>query len=67
VHLGATLAQMSSGARAEIPFRAPRERDNQEDDALLRRYLERIPVDRGDDEEAFERWSTRRRLSLIPR
>ena len=40
-------------ARAQAPF-ALREIDIETDDALLGRYLERIPVVTLDDEELFE-------------
>ena len=47
--------------RAEVPFTLV-ERDIETDDALLRAYLERIPVVTIDGEEMFELWVEEPRL-----
>ncbi len=56
--------------RAELPF-ALTERDVEQDDALLRAYLERIPVVALDGEELFELFvdeaELRRRLAYTER
>lgn len=41
--------------RAQVPFRLT-ERDIEDDEALLRAYLERIPVVTIDGVESFELW-----------
>jgi glutaredoxin len=52
-HLCDQARAMLDRIRATVPF-AFSERDIESDDALLRRYLERIPVIEIDGEEAFE-------------
>ena len=52
-HLCDHARAMLERARATVPFEL-QERDIEDDDALLRRYLERIPVIEVDGEEAFE-------------
>ena len=52
-HLCDDARAMLERARATIPF-ALQERNIDEDDALLRRHLERIPVIEVDGTEAFE-------------
>jgi glutaredoxin len=52
-HLCDDAREMLERARAAVPFEL-QERDIEDDDALLRRYLERIPVIEVDGEEAFE-------------
>ena len=52
-HLCDDARAMLERARATIPF-AFQERNIDEDDAFLRRHLERIPVIEIDGEEAFE-------------
>ena len=52
-HLCDDARAMLERARATIPF-AFQERNIDEDDALLRRHLERIPVIEVDGTEAFE-------------
>jgi len=52
-HLCDDARAMLERARATIPF-AFQERNIDEDDALLRRHLERIPVIEVDGEELFE-------------
>jgi glutaredoxin len=52
-HLCDDARAMLERARATTPFEL-HERDIEADDALLRRYLERIPVIEVDGEEAFE-------------
>jgi glutaredoxin len=52
-HLCDDVREMLERARAAVPFEL-QERDIEDDDALLRRYLERIPVIEVDGEEAFE-------------
>jgi glutaredoxin len=52
-HLCDDARAMLERARARIPF-ALQERNIDEDDALLRRHLERIPVIEVDGKEAFE-------------
>ena len=52
-HLCDDARAMLERARATIPF-AFQERNIDEDDALLRRHLERIPVIEVDGQEAFE-------------
>jgi glutaredoxin len=52
-HLCDNARAMLERARATVPFEL-QERDIEDDDALLRRYLERIPVIEVDGEEAFE-------------
>jgi glutaredoxin len=52
-HLCDDARAMLERARATAPFDL-HERDIEADDALLRRYLERIPVIEIDGEEAFE-------------
>ena len=47
--------------RADVPFTLT-ERDIETDDALLRAYLERIPVVTIDGEEMFELWVEEPRL-----
>lgn len=49
---------------AEVPFTL-HERDIEADDALLRAYLERIPVVTVDGEEAFELWVEEPRLRAL--
>jgi glutaredoxin len=52
-HLCDDARAMLERARVTAPFEL-QERDIEDDDALLRRYLERIPVIEVDGEEAFE-------------
>jgi glutaredoxin len=52
-HLCDDARAMLERARATIPF-ALEERNIEDDDALLRRHLERIPVIEVDGEELFE-------------
>jgi glutaredoxin len=52
-HLCDDARAMLERARAAVPFEL-QERDIEDDDALLRRYLERIPVIEVDGAEAFE-------------
>ena len=52
-HLCDDARAMLERIRATTPFEL-HERDIETDDALLRRYLERIPVIEIDGEEAFE-------------
>jgi glutaredoxin len=52
-HLCDDAREMLERARAAVPFEL-QERDIEDDDVLLRRYLERIPVIEVDGEEAFE-------------
>jgi len=52
-HLCEEAREVLERVRARIPF-ALEERDITEDDALHRRYLERIPVGVLDGEELFE-------------
>ena len=52
-HLCDDARAMLERARATTPF-VFNERDIEDDDALLRRYLERIPVVEVDGKEAFE-------------
>ena len=52
-HLCDDARAMLERIRATTPFEL-HERDIEADDALLRRYLERIPVIEVDGEEAFE-------------
>ena len=65
-HLCDEARAVLTHVRGDIPFTL-RERDIESDDALLRAYLERIPVITVDGEEAFELWVTeaqlRRRLA----
>jgi glutaredoxin len=52
-HLCDEARTLLEGIRAELPF-ALVERDIEQDDALLRAYLERIPVIALDGEELFD-------------
>ncbi len=52
-HLCDEARDILEAVRAEVPFRLV-ERDITGDDALHRRYLERIPVVEIDGEEAFD-------------
>lgn len=52
-HLCDEAREVLERVRADVPF-ALVERDIEADDALLRAYLERIPVIAIDGEEAFE-------------
>jgi glutaredoxin len=52
-HLCDDAREAIEAVRAEVPFELE-ERDIDRDDALLRAYLERIPVVEVDGEEAFE-------------
>lgn len=65
-HLCDDARELLVRVRAELPF-ALEERDIEEDDALHRAYLERIPVVAIDGEEVFEFFvdedELRRRLS----
>lgn len=69
-HLCDDAREILSRVRAELAF-ALEERDIEQDDALHRAYLERIPVVAIDGEEAFEFFvdedELRRRLSAASR
>lgn len=52
-HLCADAREVLERVRQQVPFTLE-ERDIEEDEVLLRRYLERIPVITVDGEEAFE-------------
>ena len=69
-HLCEEARAVLERVRAQVPFEL-RELDIERDPALLRRYLERIPVVEVDGAEAFELFvdeqELRRRLAIVER